>query len=305
MEWLQGLRSHSHQPIATPRSHADGSLSARSRRANETVYPEVVVSRDDGAWGVAYPRQTSQDDPLVQIAQPFSTHNHRASRVSRSSVGYGTVDPGTPGRVRPLSFMNELEEEEDDEGRVQVNFAGDLWRSKLRESLLGEAPSAQPGFRAIVAMVQMLVGSFCIQVGLKEEDRLCQATYTSLLIICGAMQLLQCGTSLYLIWHGIGLGGEEVRAVLFMGEVMCFISVLHELATASCENLKMEIMAVLYIVTCSLIWATTGILWLSWYKHREQTHLVQDIEDLSQEPLGGESSPQAEDAPVQIVFEVS
>ncbi|KAJ1477089.1 hypothetical protein T484DRAFT_1964154 [Baffinella frigidus] len=332
MEWFRGLvRTQSQDTTETPRSrdepHAErgGGLPARSR-ARDPQHLDVVATREQGGWGVAYPREPLLDEVLVQIAHPSNQTSRVPHRTSRASHGYGATDLlASPGRVRPMTWANEPEEEEIEDGG---------WRCVLRWTTQGpgrDAPgevgwqacratkcktvtgvvsgskpsSASLGFRAGVAMLQLLVGSLCIQVGLKEEDRICQATFTSLLIVCGMMQLLQCGTAMYLIWHQIGAGGEEVRAVLFMAEVILFISVLHEVATAACENLKLELMSMLYLGSCSLTWATTGILWFAWYTYREKTHLVEEIEadthagDVSEEAPGEEASSEAPRTPRQ------
>ena len=57
----------------------------------------------------------------------------------------------------------------------------------------------KPWYRALVSLVQMLVGAICIQVGMKEEDYQCQATFCSLLIVCGIVQLLQVAVGVVMV----------------------------------------------------------------------------------------------------------
>ena len=68
------------------------------------------------------------------------------------------------------------------------------------EALEMDVPTPiKPWYRAIVSLVQMLVGAICIQVGMKEEDYQCQATFCSLLIVCGVVQLLQVAVGVVMV----------------------------------------------------------------------------------------------------------
>ena len=126
----------------------------------------------------------------------------------------------------------------------------------------------KPWFRAAVAMIQMLVGSCCIQVGLKEEDLQCQATFCSLLVVCGLVQLVQSGVGVYMISRQVGAVGEEPRAVLWFLEVVLWISVLHAVVTNSCENLKLQATASLYLSASALLWMLTLASWVAWYNRQ-------------------------------------
>ena len=116
-----------------------------------------------------------------------------------------------------------------------------------------------------MSLVQLLVGGCCIQVGLKEEDMQCQATFCLLLVVCGIVQLAQCCAGLYMIIRQVGAEGEEPRAVLWFLEVVLWISVLHAVVTNSCENLKLQATASVYLSVSALLWLSTLVSWLVWY----------------------------------------
>lgn len=118
-----------------------------------------------------------------------------------------------------------------------------LQKSHGRESeeVIRNAVPLQPWFRASQSLFQVTVGTACIQVGFKEEDRICMATFCSLLIVCGFVKLVQASIGVFLIIRRIGIKGEEARATLLLVEFLLWVSVLHAVVTASCENLKLEV----------------------------------------------------------------
>jgi hypothetical protein len=65
----------------------------------------------------------------------------------------------------------------------------------------------------------MEADALCDQVGLREEDSMCQATFGSLLVIAGFAQLVQACVCVYLVLNHVGIEGEEPRTCLFLIEV--------------------------------------------------------------------------------------
>lgn len=98
MEWFRGLvRTQSQDTTETPRSrdepHAErgGGLPARSR-ARDPQHLDVVATREQGGWGVAYPREPLLDEVLVQIGErtPFPRHPflHQPHACAPASKGF-------------------------------------------------------------------------------------------------------------------------------------------------------------------------------------------------------------------------
>eukprot|EP00802_Teleaulax_amphioxeia_P014150 Tamp_14211.p2 GENE.Tamp_14211~~Tamp_14211.p2 ORF type:complete len:361 (-),score=77.75 Tamp_14211:183-1265(-) len=132
----------------------------------------------------------------------------------------------------------------------------------------------KPWFRCLISLVQMLVGACCIQVGLKEEDQQCQATFCSLLVVCGVVQLLQSTVGVYMVSRQVGAEGEEPRAVLWFLEVVLWISALHAVVTNTCENLKLQATTSIYLSVSALLWFITLLSWFVWYNSRRASEVL-------------------------------
>ena len=78
MEWFRGLvRTPGQEPTEPPLSRVEtpvesgGRVTARTPRgrARDPQHLDVVATREQGGWGVAYPREPMLDEVLVQIGE--------------------------------------------------------------------------------------------------------------------------------------------------------------------------------------------------------------------------------------------
>uniref|UniRef100_A0A7S4KQG5 Uncharacterized protein n=1 Tax=Guillardia theta TaxID=55529 RepID=A0A7S4KQG5_GUITH len=148
---------------------------------------------------------------------------------------------------------------------LEKSFSGDI------EVLIETAIPVKRWFRAIISLVQLVVGGICIQVGMREEDTVCQATFCSLLILSGVFQIVHSFVGMRFVIRRLGTEAEETRMILWCVEFILWLSVLHAVVTNSCENLKLQAMASLYLTSTFLLWLITGILWSVWFLRVKET----------------------------------
>ena len=118
---------------------------------------------------------------------------------------------------------------------LEKSFSGDV------EALIETAIPVKRWFRAIISLVQLVVGGICIQVGMREEDTVCQATFCSLLILSGVFQIVHSFVGMRFVIRRLGTEAEETRMILWCVEFILWLSVLHAVVTNSCENLKLQV----------------------------------------------------------------
>jgi len=202
------------------------------------------------------------------------------------STGGGGKDPETPADL-PLETtlsmsasenlsslkLADLEEEEISApvpvfllaDPLEKSFSGDVG------ALIETAVPVKRWFRSMIALVQLIVGGICIQVGMREEDTVCQATFCSLLILCGFFQIIHSFVGMRSVIRRLGTEAEETRMILWCVEFILWLSVLHAVVTNSCENLKLQAMASLYLTSTFLLWLITGLLWSLWFLRVKET----------------------------------
>ena len=104
------------------------------------------------------------------------------------------------------------------------------------------------------------------QVGMREEDSQCQATFGSLLVVVGCAQLLQSGLGAYMVVQEVGIEGEEPRTCILLVEVILWVFVAHELLLDACQNRKLPMAATVYLLATVSVWATSAAVWMAVYQ---------------------------------------
>jgi hypothetical protein len=191
--------------------------------------------------------------PALNAQEPIlatSVRNHKAvsSRSSRT-VQVVSQAVGATRVTRIKVSIRQL-------GNENISF----WR---------EAIPAQSWFRALLVLFHMIMGSTAIQVGLREENVVCEASFSTLMIMAGFLQLTQAALGAYMVVHSIGMEGEELRLCLWMIELVAWTLVSHSLLTDICGNRKIHATSILYLTSSLLIWIVIVILWLSAYYRTE------------------------------------
>ena len=196
-------------------------------------------------------RTEAKDDRRKQADASASTVRDHKAISSRSSKTVQVVSQAV-GATRVTRIKVSI--------RQHGSEHSSLWRS---------AVPGQSWFRALLALFHLLMGSTAIQVGLREENVVCEASFSTLMIIAGFLQLLQAALGMYLVFHSIGFEGEELRLCLWMIELVAWTLVAHALLTDICGNRKIHATSVLYLCSSLLVWVLTFALWLSAYYRTE------------------------------------
>ena len=131
------------------------------------------------------------------------------------------------------------------------------------------AVPAQGWYRALLVLFHIIMGSVAIQVGLREENVVCEASFSTLMIIAGLLQLVQASLGMYMVVYAIGSEGEELRLCLWMIELVAWTLVSHALLTDICGNRKIHATSILYLFSSLIVWIITLILWLNAYYRTE------------------------------------
>ena len=136
-------------------------------------------------------------------------------------------------------------------------------------------------FRALLVLFHIVMGSTAIQVGLREENVVCEASFSTLMIIAGFLQLVQAAFGMYMVVYSVGFEGEELRLCLWMIELVAWTLVSHALLTDICGNRKIHATAILYLISSLIVWVITVVLWISAFIKTEDSEKRVEIKYVS------------------------